>query len=158
MIKNKIYFLLIFIFLLFFLTGCFTFTSFESQQTMENKNENITAVEIGGQVIKVELAESVSQQTIGLANREFLFSDQGMLFVYSDYQYPGFWMKGMLFPLDIIWLRDSKVIGWEKNIPVATTTNLQIYYPPDLVNFVLEVPAGLVDNIGLEAGSEVKYY
>lgn len=158
MLKNKIYFFSIFIFILFIFLVFFTLLSFKWQQKADNKNENIVAVEIGGKMIKVELAKTISQQIFGLANREFLFSDQGMLFIYSDYQYPGFWMKGMLFPLDIIWLRDNKVIGWEKNVPVATSTNLQIYYPPEPINYVLEVPAGLVDNIGLEIGSEVKYY
>lgn len=158
MSRNKIYYFLLFIFLVFFLTGCFTFTSVKLQPTIEIKNENISVVEIGGQIIKVDLAETVSQQTIGLGKREYLFPDQGMLFVYSDYQWQGFWMKDMLFPLDIIWLKDNKVVGWEKNVPVPTTTNLQIYYSPEPVNYVLEVPAGLVDNLDLEVGTEVKYY
>lgn len=158
MLKNKSLFFLFFILLLFFLTGCFTFTSVKLNQMMENKNEKITALEIGGKIIKLELAETVSQQTKGLSNRDFLFPDQGMLFVYSDYLLPGFWMKGMLFPLDIIWLKDNKIVGWEKNIPVATSTNLQIYYPPEPVNYVLEVFAGTVDNLGITVGQEVKYY
>ncbi len=158
MLKNKLFLFGVLISTLFFLTGCFSFTSIKLKQNVVNKNENIETVEIGGQNIKVELAETVSQQTRGLGGREFLLPNHGMLFVYSDYQLPGFWMKGMLFPLDIIWLRDNKVVGWEKNIAVATTTNLQIYYPPEPVNYVLEVPAGLVDNLGLKVGSEVGYY
>lgn len=157
MLKNKLIFLIIFTSLVFFLTGCFTFTSVQLKQIAENKNEKISAIEINGQIIKLELAESASQQIKGLSGRDFLFPDQGMLFVYSDYQLPGFWMKGMLFPLDIIWLRDNKIVGWEKNIPIATSTNLQIYYPPEPVNYVLEVVAGTVDNLNIKVGEEVVY-
>jgi len=39
-----------------------------------------------------------------------------MLFAMSEDDMQNFWMKGMLFPIDIIWIENARVIGCEKNI------------------------------------------
>jgi uncharacterized membrane protein (UPF0127 family) len=108
--------------------------------------------------LTVEVVSNPARIARGLSGRSEIGSD-GMLFVFpaaGEYQ---FWMKEMLFALDIIWIRDGRVTGIEANVPFpdpATPLNkLPRYSPPGLVDMVLEVPAGFAARQGIEVGSEV---
>ena len=46
----------------------------------------------------------------GLSGYAGLPEDAGMLFVFPEPIQPTFWMKGMLFAIDIIWIRDGTVV------------------------------------------------
>jgi hypothetical protein len=51
-----------------------------------------------------------------------------MLFVFASSTRPGFWMKDMKFPIDIIWINaDKEVVGIESNI--ATSTFPKLFFP-----------------------------
>ena len=65
-------------------------------------------------------------------------------------------MKGMEFPLDMIWIRDGRVIGYEENVPVVTSGTLPTYAPKELINMVLEVNAGFVGQNSIKVGDEFK--
>jgi uncharacterized membrane protein (UPF0127 family) len=55
-------------------------------------------------------------------------------------------MKGMRFPLDIVWIAKDRVIGVAKNVPVPPngqpSIDLPTYSPPSAVDYVLELNAG----------------
>lgn len=118
--------------------------------------KTIPTVIIGGRRIVVEVPASGAQMERGLGYRDALEEGQGMLFVYDDYIVPRFWMKGMKFPLDIIWIKDNIVAGFEKNVPIPSGENYPIYQPKDFINKVLEVNAGFVDESGLKIGDRVE--
>src|SRR5258708_37457165 len=68
-------------------------------------------VTIDNQIFSVEVATTSAQQQQGLSGRNSLPKDQGMLFVFKTaYRYP-FWMHNMKFPLDIIFMRDNKIVS-----------------------------------------------
>ncbi len=155
MLKNKLIFIIL---ILFFLTGCKqTASTLSNQKILDNQPKQISSVLINGEVFQVELATTKEQQIKGLAGRENIANNFGMLFVYDDYILPGFWMKDMLFPLDIIWLRDNIIIGWETAAVYLTNDPLSIYYPPTPINNVLEVPAGTAVRLELKVGQKVTY-
>jgi uncharacterized protein len=52
----------------------------------------------------LQLAVTPAQQELGLGDRVKLPLDNGMLFVYHSSGTRCFWMKGMRFALDMIWL------------------------------------------------------
>ena len=52
----------------------------------------------------LQLAVTPAQQELGLGGRTKLPLDHGMLFVYHSSTTRCFWMKGMKFALDMIWL------------------------------------------------------
>src|SRR3989338_662243 len=60
----------------------------------------------------VELAVTPAQRERGLSGRDRLEPRSGMLFVFEDDGVRGFWMKGMTFPIDIIWIDDERVVGF----------------------------------------------
>ena len=119
----------------------------EKKLTPNNYNLSQRQLKINDQILKVELAETDQQKSDGLSGRVKLDENQGMLFrdFPSDINLPAFWMKGMNFDLDLIWIRNNRIVGITPNIPKPTTKNqnkLPLYYPPSTIDSVLEVNAG----------------
>ena len=103
----------------------------------------------------VELAVTTEQQVLGLSSREGLENEKGMLFVFSKMGEYDFWMKDMLFNLDIIWISDNKVVYIAKNqSPCAESC--PIINPDVNSNYVLEVNAGTVDKLGILVGDNAE--
>lgn len=100
---------------------------------------------VSGQVVRVEIAKTAPEQSRGLGGRDFLAEDEGMLFVFNEPKKPVFWMKDMKMNLDIIWIRDYKVVEITENVPAEpgqTDDKLRRYSPASEVDMVLEVNAG----------------
>ena len=117
-------------------------------------------VKINDVKIYVDVAKTAEEQARGLSNREKLGKNEGMLFVFKNKTYPGFWMKDMLFPIDIIWIADNKIVGIEKNVsppePVTRNAQLHLYKPPMGIDYVLEVNGGFCDSKKINVGNIVK--
>jgi hypothetical protein len=113
---------------------------------------------IGGVILSVELAETVSEQVKGLSDRNYLAPDHGMLFVFDHADYWGFWMTDMKFPLDIIWFNTNRsVVFIETNLQPCTPNSCPIYIPTSVSMYVLEVNAGFVATHGIEIGTTFIY-
>lgn len=111
-----------------------------------------TRIDVGGRVFTVELAVTPKEQEKGLGYRDSLPVNAGMLFVYQTARQYEFWMKGMRFPIDIIWIRDQTVVDISKNVPVSATRAPSTYSPRESVNKVLEINAGKADELGIQIG------
>lgn len=110
-------------------------------------------ISINQQVVGVEVAKSRIQQSQGLAKRQSLCQDCGMLFEFRDYQIRNFWMKNMNFPLDIIWLKDNQIIGFAENVPILdSSSNISRVSSHEPVNRVLEVKAGWIKEKDVKIG------
>lgn len=118
------------------------------------KTDRIKYAELAGIKIKVELALTQTQQEQGLSGRSELKENEGMLFVFDQ---PGkyyFWMKGMNFPIDIIWIGENKkIIYIKKN--AEPDNYLETYGPDEEVKYVLETLAGFSDKNNLKEGDSV---
>lgn len=120
---------------------------------------NLSQLQINDIKIKVEIADNADKRKKGLGGRERLASDSGMLFVFPKVDYYNFWMKGMRFPLDFIWIKDKKVVDITKNVPSPEgekNEDLPILTPNQPVDSVLEVNAGLVDSHEIKVGDSIK--
>lgn len=112
-------------------------------------------VEIAGATLHVDVADTESLQERGLSGRSGLAPDEGMLFVFeTDGEY-SFWMKEMLFPIDIVWISsDGEVVFVSKNVsPVSYPASMK---PDTPARYVLELPAGFADAHGVEKGTKVR--
>ena len=98
-------------------------------------------VQVGGAEVRAEVADDSAERERGLAERNDLADGRGMLFIYSDRAVRTYWMKGVRFPLDIIWIDRGRVIGVEANAPVPQGTT-PLYSSRRPADHVLEVPAG----------------
>jgi len=113
-------------------------------------------IKANGFTVMADLARTETERAQGLAGRNDLAENRGMLFVYDGYFLPGFWMKGMNFPIDIIWLKDGMVVGLVKNAPLASGAELTSYQPPTFVNQVLELKAGFADRHQIKIGDKLE--
>lgn len=110
-----------------------------------------------GQIkITAEVADTIWKKIKGLGGRESLGENAGMLFPYGSPGFYGFWMRGMKFPIDIIWIgADKKVADITKNIPPESFP--KTFAPKNAAQYVLEVPAGFADKRGIKAGDAVSF-
>lgn len=111
---------------------------------------------LNGQVISLEIAQTAEDKSRGLSGRNELVKGTGMIFVYDGYYQPKFWMKDMNFPIDIIWLRDNMVIGYEKSLPPAGNQPEITYRPPDFINAAIELPAGFIEENNVKIGDKAE--
>jgi len=102
---------------------------------------------VGDQTFKVEIADTDEERRRGLSNREPLESARGMLFIFEEPAQYQFWMKDMLFPIDIIWIDQSwQVAGIARDIGPET---YPLKFSPSLpVRYVLEVNSNSSIDIG----------
>ncbi|MBI4094378.1 MAG: DUF192 domain-containing protein [Candidatus Liptonbacteria bacterium] len=142
------------------LLGVFAFFS-----VLANQRDAAQAiVSLAGKTFSVLIADTAIERTRGLSGRPSLREDEGMLFLFESPGAYGFWMKGMRFPIDIVWIRGDRVVGITEHVPVPTSAlNLPTYYPPEPVDpvrdrisngvdAVLEINAGLAARHGFQIG------
>ncbi len=94
------------------------------------------------------------QHTWGLSLFPSLDRDQGMIFVFTQPQQLGFWMRDMLFPLDMIWLDATmRIVDIHTNI--SPNTYPEIFSPSVPAQYVIELPAGAAKNHGFFKGQQI---
>lgn len=149
---NKLY-LGIIILLIFFALGWYFFGF---NKTFYKK----ALVIINGYKFNVDIADDITKRSKGLSSREFLKEDEGMLFLFNSEGNYGFWMKDMLFPIDIIWIKNNKIVDITENVapePQKSIFNLTVYYPQSSVDKVLEINAGLAKKYNFKIGDEIRF-
>jgi uncharacterized protein len=112
------------------------------------------AVHLSGATVRAEVAADAKARERGLSGRRGLAEGRGMLFVYGDHATRTYWMKGMRFPIDIIWIDRGRVTGVERDVPVPQGY-LPRYSSGDPADHVLEVPAGWAGRHGTKRGDRV---
>lgn len=109
----------------------------------------------------VEVAESIWKKTKGLMFRKGLPKNSGMLFVFNGGNKPGFWMFGMRFPIDILYLdSDMRIVDIKHNVrPMGISPrSWRILYPAKPVKYVLETSAGFSKDNGINDGDCFQIY
>ncbi len=110
---------------------------------------------VGEKAFRAEVADTQMLMEKGLSGHAPLEDDQGMLFVFDTPGNYGFWMKDMLYPIDIIWVgEDYKISHIEKWL--FPDTYPEIYYPNVDSKYVLEVSGGQVDLLKFKIGDAVR--
>ena len=113
-------------------------------------------VTINGQPVEVEIARTAREQERGLGYRDALAWNDGMLFVYEKPALHRFWMKGMRFDIDIVWIRSDRIIDISHRVPHVPGGNGPTVQPRELADSVLEVPAGYALSHGWRIGNRVE--
>lgn len=130
----------------FLLSGC--------QNGYQQSEKNF--IEINNKKIYLEIANTSMSRYRGLSDREKLCQDCGMLFVFEKSEETTFVMRDMNFPLDIIWIKDNKIVKIDKNLNPDNSKSLEKYKSPSRVDFVLEVNGAFSDNNKIKVGDEIK--
>lgn len=115
-----------------------------------------TYVAMGNKVYSVEVSDTKYLLEKGLSGHKPLKSDEGMLFVFEEMGKYGFWMKDMLFSIDIIWIdNELNIVHIEKS--VSPQTYPKIFTPEVQALYVLEVSAGEAQQQNVKIGDKVKF-
>jgi uncharacterized membrane protein (UPF0127 family) len=112
----------------------------------------------GGTTITVEIADTQFLWVKGLSGRPSLPPDRGMLFVFPNSEIRNFWMAGMRFPLDMVWLDGDKVVDVATlQAPTLKSPMPESHAATLPADKVLELNAGMADKLGMHPGSRIVY-
>lgn len=113
-------------------------------------------VTIGETTLDAEIADTGELRGRGLGFRDGLKPGHGMIFIFDDASPRSFWMKGMRFCLDIIWIERGQIVGAAENAcpePGTPDVDLERYRSPEPVSYVLEMPANWLAEHGYGVGT-----
>jgi len=122
------------------------------KQAIEVRTPLIAEATLRGRTFQIEVADTSAKRELGLGERDSLPADHGMFFPFETSKRWVFWMKGMRFPIDIIWLREGKVVDIHHDVQPPKVLPLDTYSPIESADAVLELNAGVAAEIGLMPG------
>ena len=114
-----------------------------------SKNKFIHRIVVAEKTFSVEIVSTDTDRSLGLAKYSSLKPNQGMLFQFDKPGRYDFWMHNMQFDIDIIWIKDNRVLGISPGFAADRDT---IISPPQEIDSVLEV----LPSSGIKVGDNVK--
>ena len=107
--------------------------------------------------IRVEVAASPEAIVKGLSGRPSLPKGTGLFFVFPEWAPQSMWMKGMHFPLDIIWLDEQLAVTaiTEGAAPCQPSGPCQSYPSGYSVKYAIEMNAGDAATYGFRQGVQL---
>lgn len=116
-------------------------------------------LQINDTLLKVEVADTAAKRSKGLGGRQSLGENEGMLFVFDRADKYPFWMKGVSFALDFVWIKGDAVVDVLENVPPPvpgqSDAALPIYTAKEEIDKVLELNAGSVKKFNIKAGDKI---
>ncbi|NMO17013.1 DUF192 domain-containing protein [Pyxidicoccus fallax] len=105
--------------------------------------------------VEVEIAATREARTRGLMWRKELADGKGMLFLFPHEEVQGFWMRNTLIPLDMLFISsDLRVVGIVSRAQPKSLESRSVGVPSQ---YVLEVPGGWTEKVGVRTGSTVQF-
>ena len=89
--------------------------------------------------------------------REALADNRGMFFPFSYPRITRFWMKNCLVPLDMIFLKNGKIVAIADSVPPchSAAEDCPLYGPNVLVDGVLELRSGRAKELNLRTNERL---
>lgn len=98
-------------------------------------------IHIGAQTFQASVADTPSARQHGLSGRRELAENSGMWFEFPTSDWHSFWMQGMHFPIDLIWVSPTQQVLGVLTLQPCTAQPCPIFVPPGPVAHVLEINA-----------------
>ena len=148
--KKRILFLVIMALLL--ISGALLFNSPGQTQLINVKFPN-------GALLKSEVADTPEKLLFGLAFRPTLPQDEAMLYIFGESGPHRVWTKEFQFPVDVLWVDESKfIVHLEKDVPPCSQNPCTWYGPPPKdARYILEANSGFIDQEKVAIGQQVKF-
>ncbi|WP_095958253.1 DUF192 domain-containing protein [Corallococcus macrosporus] len=109
----------------------------------------------GAHRVEVEIAATADSRQRGMMWRKELAAGKGMLFLFPHEQVQGFWMRNTLISLDMIFITsDLRVAGIVSRAVPRSFESRSVGAPSQ---YVLEVPGGWTEKVGIRKGSAVRF-
>jgi uncharacterized membrane protein (UPF0127 family) len=115
-------------------------------------------IQLGDQVLTVEVATSYEERTTGLMWRKALPEGTGMLFVYEKPHVLAFWMKNTPVALSIAFFNeDRELLNIADMDPPKKGKPLEKYFSDGPALYALEVPQGWFTKHGIGPGDKFSF-
>jgi uncharacterized protein len=126
------------------------------------KHGNVTFGEHGQTTqVRVEIADTVETQEVGLMCRTALDPDAGMLFAFAADTSGSFWMKDTLIPLSIAFIDSNwhivTIMDMKVEADPAHPDPRDLYAPPHAYRYALEVNQGFFVQHDIDTGAQVAF-
>ena len=115
---------------------------------------------IGNVSFSLEVAAADTTLALGPSNRTLLGQDSGMLFVFPEEDAATFWMRDMLFDVDMMFIeRNGSIVDIQtmRTQRGARDDQLTQYHSTGPVIFALEIHAGLAEQFGFQPGMVIQF-
>jgi uncharacterized membrane protein (UPF0127 family) len=109
-----------------------------------------------GRCIGLEVAATLRQQAMGLQLRPPLPALRGMWFPYAMPTPATFWMHRTPAPLDMLFIREGRVVAIEAHTKPCMRLPCPSYGPAGPVDGVVELAAGQAEDLGIVVGSPAR--
>jgi len=104
---------------------------------------------LGNGIFHADFVTDEAGRTNGLSGVSELAPNKALLMAFPNESKWGIWMKDMKIPIDIVWLdKNKKVVYIVKNASPEDSTS-KIFEPKTPAKYIIEVPAGTVDNLAV---------
>ncbi len=122
------------------------------------RNPPIAKAVIRNHTFTIETAVNREERERGLGFRKSMPQDHGMVFNFGVRGKYDFWMRGMQFPLDFLWIGDNKILDITTNVPPPRGNEPPVQLTAKVpVDKVMELNAGTVARYGIQIGDEVTF-
>lgn len=133
---------------------CIKILSLSFSFPAEGSDMQTAEIIINEQKYVFELADTAQKRKKGLMFRKDLEQVSGMLFVYPEEQYLGFYMKNTYIALDIAFIsRNLRVINIRSMKPLDKT----LVRSAGKAKYAAEAERGFFERAGLEAGDRIRF-
>jgi len=110
-----------------------------------------------GAKLQAEVADTPEKLLFGLAFREGLPEDGAMIFLFEQSGLHKVWTKGFKFPVDLIWVDESKQIVYVKEAAMPCVEDPCPWHgpPPENARYVIETNMGFIQKAEAEVGTDL---
>jgi len=114
-------------------------------------------VHIGSHRFDAQIADTEKTRQQGLSGTESLSANQAMVFIFdTNHRWP-IWMKDMNYPIDIVWLDESKkIVDFVEDVPPESYPE-KSFYPKEDARYVVELKSGTVRKKAIRIGDQVVF-
>lgn len=127
---------------------------------VERKESSIIIVTFpNGRELETEVADTPEKLLFGLAFRETLPPNSGMLYIFESTGPHRITTKEYRFAVDVMWIDESHhIVRMMENVPPCQREPCPWYGEgPEPVRYVIQTDAGFIKQIGVTTGMELKY-
>lgn len=124
------------------------------------KESDLIIVEFpNGKTMETEVASTPEKLLFGLAFREGLPADTGMLYIFESTGLHRVRTRQFRIPVDMLWIDESHhVVHILEQVPPCAQDPCPLYGPPpEPIRYLIEAEAGYVRREGIAVGMELKF-
>lgn len=111
---------------------------------------------LGSGKFTATIADRESTRMKGLSGSESLPSDHAMVLVFDTSSRWGIWMKDMQYPIDVVWLNESKkVVDFVMNVPADSYP--KVFTPKEDARYIVELKSGTIKTKEIRVGQEAVF-